>query len=132
MPKASEVLIEAKKLFGRYGQKWTRFAERRPGLCGINYCSIGALREVDNGWIGEDYLKRAIHEKDGHMNIAFFNDDGRKRDYSTTAGKLLFLARSLNPIARLLRWRQVKKVWCRAIEMAVEEEEKSCSQSSSS
>lgn len=143
--KTSDVLINAKARFGRYGQNWTRYTLKRPGVFGENYCSIGAIHAVAQDWDpnrsrAKMYLEKAIAEEVGKPTmIDEYNDVGwiaGRVDRSDVnwhtmnpvlkvlAGmaSLVFLAASMIPGVRLMRWRKIKKVWCRAIDMAVTDE----------
>lgn len=123
--KASEVLIQAKALFGRHGQRWIQGRYHSQTVLGDDtYCSLGAVMRItgDNYLTGNShfyeavgFLDKAIYLEAGrHIGIAEFNDAGL-------------------PFFKWFRWRRIKKVWCRAIKMAIdaeEAEETKCSQPS--
>lgn len=123
-PTAVDILTEGKRLFGKWGQKWTRFSMSRPGVCGRNYCSLGAIREASNRlgagsyvqWEAERYLHRAM----GYERIEIFNDGSALfRNKALRVAQLLI---EMIPGMGRLRWHfRVKPAWCKAIKLALED-----------
>ena len=126
----SEILIEAKGLFGKYGQRWTRGVLNRPGVFGRNYCSIGAIQAVggSGNCAARDYLRKVIEEETGKiMAVEDFNDTGTSSPrlrHMPLWLSISILLLSLLPGIRLIRWFKIRRVWCRAIKLALDDEMK--------
>lgn len=142
----SEVLIAAKALFGKHGQRWTRGIEHRRGLTGDNYCSIGAINAVPSNsrydtYKAAEYLRASIRIETGgkQSRIEDFNDMGSAASIIQNGERSLLIRMPLAlasfiPGVRAIRWFKIKRVWCRAIKLAVEDElqqEEACSRTSS-
>lgn len=128
----SELLIQAKAKFGWGMVKWTRGVLRRSGFAGENYCSMGALNSIPADWRTHEKAQRYLHEAIAPtQTIENFNDVGHARwldgfQNSSLLIKGLIVAYVVitryHPGSWLWRSRQVKRAWCRAIQMAVDDE----------
>ena len=133
-PTALDVLIEAKKLFGFAGHKWTRVAETRLGLTGRNYCSIGAIDQACKTLKADLNTKFAaldlLEEAAGYQEITFWNDSGIKNEVATRKWSRLqnlafvswLLVSYIPGAGKLLYQTRIKPVWCKVINNAADKQ----------
>ena len=127
-PTALDVLARAKQLFGPFGIKWTRGMEKRKGLCGENYCSLGAIRQAGfelkaNYAVrtqAENYLRSAANCD----RIDHWNDSGI-RSYTVNKAKETFAILSclIPGSGKLNYFIRIRPAWCKAIKNAMADEE---------